>query len=128
MKKSRQCFLRLFLSLVLLISSIPGVNQGVNSFAQQDQKKEPEVQQGGPQKEETDTIVRPKKEAPPKKRRLNPKKPTGDKPEDNFTLSVEIELVNLDVSVTDKKGNFIPNLSPKNRSEEHTSELQSHSE
>ncbi|PYV86773.1 MAG: VWA domain-containing protein [Acidobacteria bacterium] len=114
MKKSRQCFLRLFLSLVLLISSIPGVNQGVNSFAQQDQKKEPEVQQGGPQKEETDTTVRPKKETPPKKRRLNPKKPSGDKPEDNFTLSVEIELINLDVAVTDKKGNFIPNLGQKN--------------
>jgi len=114
MKKSRQCFLRLFLSLVLLISSIPGVNQGVNSFAQQDQKKEPEVQQGGPQKEETDTTVRPKKETPPKKRRLNPKKPSGDKPDDNFTLSVEIELINLDVAVTDKKGNFIPNLGQKN--------------
>jgi VWFA-related protein len=114
MKKSRQCFLRLFLSLVLLISSIPGVNQGVSSLAQQDQKKEPEVQQGGPQKEETDTTVRPKKETPPKKRRLNPKKPSGDKPEDNFTLSVEIELVNLDVAVTDKKGNFIPNLGQKN--------------
>jgi Ca-activated chloride channel family protein len=114
MKKSFRCFLRIFLSFVLLISSVPGLNPEVTSLAQEEQKKEPEVQQGGPQKEETDTVVRPKKEAPPKKRRLNPKKPTGDKPEDNFTLSVEIELVNLDVSVTDKKGNFIPNLGQKN--------------
>jgi len=114
MKKSRQGFLGIFLSFALLISSVPGLNRAATGLAQQDQKKEPDAQQGGPQKEDTDTVVRPKKDTPPKKRRLNPKKPTGDKPEDNFTLSVEIELINLDVSVTDKKGNFIPNLTTKN--------------
>ncbi len=83
-------------------------------FAQQDQNKPPEDLKGGPNKQDTDTVVHPKREAPPKKRRLTPKKPTGDKPDDNFTLSVDIELVNLDVCVTDKNGNFIPNLSQKN--------------
>jgi Ca-activated chloride channel family protein len=117
MKRIGDCFLRILMSLALLVMSFPEASQSATNslLTQQDQNnKEPQVQQGGPSKEETDTVVRPKKEAPPKKKRLTPKKPTGDKPDENFTLSVEIELVNLDVSVTDKKGNFIPNLNQKN--------------
>ena len=79
---------------------------------EQTPKKEPEP--GGPKQTESDTVIGPKKQAPPKKKRISPKKPAGEKPDDNFTLAVEIELVNLDVVVTDKKGNFIPNLTAKN--------------
>lgn len=79
---------------------------------EQNQEKKPET--AGPRQAESDTVIGPKKQAPPKKKRISPKKPAGDKPDDNFTLSVEIELVNLDVVVTDKRGNFIPNLTAKN--------------
>ena len=112
MKRTPHQILRISLSVSLLLTS--GFPLGSTSFAQQDQNKSPETSKEGPGQQDTDTVVRPKKEAPPKKRRLTPKKPTGDKPEDNFTLSVDIELVNLDVSVTDKHGNFIPNLGQKN--------------
>src|SRR5215510_201595 len=80
----------------------------------QEQTPEKKTEPGGPKQTESDTVIGPKKQAPPKKKRISPKKPAGDKPDDNFTLAVEIELVNLDVVVTDKKGNFIPNLTSKN--------------
>ena len=114
MKRISHHFFRIFLSIAVLFTSVPEFSLWSRSFAQQDQNKPPETSKEGPGQQDTDTVVRPKKEAPPKKRRLTPKKPTGDKPEDNFTLSVEIELVNLDVSVADKHGNFIPNLNQKN--------------
>jgi Ca-activated chloride channel family protein len=106
--------LRVFLSTSLLLTSFPGTPIRILSFSQQDQNKPPEAPKEGPGQQDSDTVVRPKKEAPPKKKRLTPKKPTGDKPDENFTLSVDIDLVNLDVSVTDKRGNFIPNLNQKN--------------
>jgi len=81
---------------------------------QQEQTPKKESEPGGPKQTESDTVIGPKKQAPPKKKRISPKKPAGEKPDDNFTLAVEIELVNLDVVVTDKKGNFIPNLTAKN--------------
>jgi VWFA-related protein len=73
-------------------------------------------EQKGPKTADTDTVVGNKK-APPMKKRATPKKPAGsatEKPDDKYTLSVEIELVNLDVVVSDKRGNFIPNLTQKN--------------
>jgi VWFA-related protein len=81
---------------------------------QQEQAPEKKSEPGGPKQAESDTVIGPKKQAPPKKKRISPKKPAGDKPDENFTLAVEIELVNLDVVVTDKRGNFIPNLTAKN--------------
>jgi VWFA-related protein len=81
---------------------------------QQEQTPKKESEPGGPKQTESDTVIGPKKQAPPKKKRISPKKPAGEKPDENFTLAVEIELVNLDVVVTDKKGNFIPNLTAKN--------------
>ncbi|MFN8007840.1 MAG: VWA domain-containing protein [Terriglobia bacterium] len=74
------------------------------------------AEQKGPQPAETDTVVGTKK-APPPKKRATPKKPVGapaGKSDDQYTLSVEIELVNLDVVVSDKKGNLIQNLAQKN--------------
>ncbi len=81
---------------------------------QQEQSQEKKSEPGGPKQTESDTVIGPKKQAPPKKKRISPKKPAGDKPDENFTLAVDIELVNLDVVVTDKRGNFIPNLTQKN--------------
>ena len=72
------------------------------------------VNKGGPQQRQSDPVIVRKKKPKPRKRRLNPARPKGSKPEDNFTLAVDIELINLDVVVTDKKGNFIPELTAKN--------------
>jgi VWFA-related protein len=81
------------------------------------EKSTPEPQvQGGPNQAETDTLAGPKKKptAPKKKRATAPKPQGAPKTEDDFTLSVEVEIVNLDVVVTDKGGRFIPNLIEKN--------------
>ncbi len=73
------------------------------------------VEKGGPQQQQSDPVIVRKRKPRPRKRRLNPARPKGSKPEDNFTLAVDIELVNLDVVVTDKKtGNFIPELAAEN--------------
>ena len=72
------------------------------------------VNKGGPQQQQSDPVIVRKRKPKPRKRRLNPARPKGSKPEDNFTLAVDIELINLDVVVTDKKGNFIPELTAKN--------------
>jgi Ca-activated chloride channel homolog len=119
MKKQLHTLFRIFLSQALVISSF---TMGLLSLSAgplqqepaQKQKEEQKAEQGGPKQAETDTLIGPKKQQVPKKKRITPKKPAGDKPEENFTLSVEIELVNLDVVVTDKRGNFIPNLTQKN--------------
>ncbi len=78
---------------------------------EQESKK---VERGGPQQQQSDPVVVRKRKPQPRKRRLNPARPKGAKPEDNFTLAVDIELVNLDVVVTDKRGNFIPELTARN--------------
>jgi VWFA-related protein len=100
-----------FLTLALLTAGDGWFSAGPWQQEQSQQKKSEPV---GPKQTESDTVIGPKKQAPPKKKRISPKKPTGDKPDENFTLAVDIELVNLDVVVTDKRGNFIPNLTQKN--------------
>jgi len=72
-------------------------------------------EQGGPQNTETDTVAVPKKGPTPKKKRVTVPKPEGaPKTDDSYTLAVDVELVSLDVVVTDKAGRFIPNLGEKN--------------
>lgn len=107
-----RCFLIMALVVGSLISFAPYRFSLIAQEAKDQESKSEE--QVGPQRQDTDTVIGPKKAPPQKKRRITPKKPTGDKPEDNFTLTVELELVNLDVVVTDKKGNFIPNLGQRN--------------
>lgn len=113
MEKRFQILLRLALSLILGSSPLTSSWAGLSARPLQEQP-ENKTEQGGPRQTETDTVIGTRKPAPPKKKRVTPKKPAGDKPEENFTLSIEIELVNLDVVVTDKRGNFIPNLSQRN--------------
>ena len=104
----------LLASLLFFALLIASENWFAAGPLQQEQTPKKESEPGGPKQTESDTVIGPKKQAPPKKKRISPKKPPGEKPDDNFTLAVEIELVNLDVVVTDKKGNFIPNLTAKN--------------
>lgn len=111
MKQPVSTVLRFFLALWLALSPISG---SLSAAPLQETPAEKREEKGGPKQTESDTVIGPKKQAPPKKKRITPKKPSGDKAEENFTLSVEIELVNLDVVVTDKRGNFIPNLTEKN--------------
>jgi Ca-activated chloride channel homolog len=111
--KHGRIFLRIVLSLVLVFCLLLPRSLSARP-PQQEPAQEKPAEKGGPSQAESDTVVGSKKQQPPKKKRITPKKPAGDKPEENFTLSVDIELVNLDVVVTDKKGNFIPNLSQKN--------------
>jgi VWFA-related protein len=105
---------RLLACLLTLVLLVGTQHWFAASPSPQEQTPEKKTEPGGPKQTENDTVIGPKKQAPPKKKRISPKKPTGDKPDDNFTLSVEIELVNLDVVVTDKRGNFVPNLTEKN--------------
>lgn len=104
----------LLASLLIFALLIASENWFAAGPLQQEQTPKKEPEPGGPKQTESDTVIGPKKQAPPKKKRISPKKPAGEKPDDNFTLAVEIELVNVDVVVTDKKGNFIPNLTAKN--------------
>jgi VWFA-related protein len=82
--------------------------------AKEEAQEGKEVKRGGPQQPQSDPVVVRKRKPKPRKRRLNPARPKGSKLDDNFTLAVDIELVNLDVVVTDKRGNFIPNLTARN--------------
>jgi len=104
----------LLASLLIFALLIASENWFAAGPLPQEQTPKKESEPGGPKQTESDTVIGPKKQAPPKKKRISPKKPAGEKPDDNFTLAVEIELVNVDVVVTDKKGNFIPNLTAKN--------------
>src|ERR1035438_2584446 len=84
---------------------------------------------GGPQNDVGPYVVPKKKEEPPPPAPERPKK-IDNMP--NYSISVEVPLVNLDVLVTTKDGGqTVPGLRQENfkifedRSEEHTSELQS---
>lgn len=115
MKESFQLVRRGLLAFLLIFALLSATEDWFAAGPlQQEQAPEKKSEPRGPKQAESDTVIGPKKQAPPKKKRISPKKPAGDKPDDNFTLAVEIELVNLDVVVTDKRGNLIPNLTAKN--------------
>lgn len=98
--------------LVALFWFLPGE---VGAQENSSKSAQDRIEQGGPQKTETETVATPKKAPAPKKKRVTTPKPEGaPKTEDNFALAVDVDLVNLDVVVTDKQGRFIPNLTEKN--------------
>lgn len=74
------------------------------------QKQEPPPEAGGPQTEVGPIAVPKKKEEPP------PEKPRPRKQEqlEDFSLRVDVPLVNVDVLVTTKDGQFIPGLKAEN--------------
>lgn len=104
----------LVLGLVLGGSRLSAGPEGEGPSQPEREDETRKVERGGPQQRQSDPVIVRKRKPRPRKRRLNPARPKGSKPEENFTLAVDIELVNLDVVVTDKKGNFIPELTAKN--------------
>lgn len=116
-------------SISLLIILVLNLSSGVIFLKGNDsQKKEgiPEDKkaeqqkiqdQKGPQQQISDPVIIRKKKPTIRKSRLRPTRPKRAKKtklEDNFTLAVDVDLVNLDVVVTDRSGNFIPNLKVNN--------------
>ena len=104
----------LALGLVLGGSRLSAGPEGKEPSQPERGEESGKVERGGPQQRQSDPVIVRKRKPRPRKRRLNPPRPKGSKPEENFSLAVDIELVNLDVVVTDKKGNFIPELTARN--------------
>lgn len=74
------------------------------------QKQEPPPEAGGPQTEVGPIAVPKKKEEPPPEE----PRPRKQEPLEDFSLRVDVPLVNLDVLVTTKDGQFIPGLKAEN--------------
>ena len=113
----------LLIILVLNLSSGVIFLKGNDSQKKEDLPEEKKAEQQkiqdqkGPQQQISDPVIIRKKKPTIRKRRLRPTRPKRAKKtklEDNFTLAVDVDLVNLDVVVTDKRGNFIPNLAVSN--------------
>lgn len=104
----------LVLGLVLGGSRLSAGPEGKEPSQPERGEESRKAERGGPQQRQSDPVIVRKRKPRPRKRRLNPARPKGSRPEENFALAVDIELVNLDVVVTDKKGNFIPALTARN--------------
>lgn len=78
--------------------------------AQQQPSPQPD-EAGGPQNEVGPMAIPQKKEEPPPERPKPPKKPEGMP---DYSLRVEVPLVNVPVLVTTKEGQFIPGLKAEN--------------
>jgi VWFA-related protein len=74
------------------------------------QKQEPPPEAGGPQTEVGPIAVPKKKEEPPPEK----PRPRKQEPLEDFSLRVDVPLVNVDVLVTTKDGQFIPGLKAEN--------------
>ncbi len=115
----------LLLTALLLVpgSLLPaqtGSSSSSNSGSQQQQKpqqQQPPAQQeapaeaGGPQGEVNPVAVPKKKEIPPEPPKRTVKNPEGMP---DYTLHVNVPLVDVDVMVTTKNGEFIPGLKKEN--------------
>ncbi len=115
----------LLLTALLLVpgSLLPaqtGSSGSSNSGSQQQQKpqqQQPPAQQevpaeaGGPQGEVNPVAVPKKKEIPPEPPKRTVKNPEGMP---DYTLHVNVPLVDVDVMVTTKNGEFIPGLKKEN--------------
>ena len=95
-------------ALVLAQSQAPPQNQS-SSGSQTTQ--EPPSEAGGPQGDTGPYAVPKKKEEPPPPPPERPKKVEGVP---NYSVTVDVPLVNLDVMVTTKDGHFIPGLKANN--------------
>jgi VWFA-related protein len=78
---------------------------------QQQPSEPPPAEAGGPQNDVGPMAIPKKKEEPPPERPKPPKKPEG-MPE--YSLRVDVPLVNVPVLVTTKQGQFIPGLKAGN--------------
>ena len=76
-------------------------------------QQRPSQETSGPRQETGGTIIAPKPSRTPQP--MEPlETPEKLNPDETFALSVVTELVNFDVVVTDKNGNFIPSLEESN--------------
>ncbi len=82
-----------------------------SSPSAQQQPAEPPAEAGGPQNDVGPMAIPKKKEEPPPEKPKPPKKPEG-MPE--YSLRVDVPLVNVPVLVTTKEGQFIPGLKAEN--------------
>ncbi len=71
--------------------------------------QDPNAQQG-PVPQVGETVVVPRGDGPPRKQK---KKKPGEG-EDNYSIAVNVDLVNFDAQVEDNNGNFIPGLKKEN--------------
>ena len=96
-------------ALVQAQTQAPPPNQGSNT--QQAPGQEPPPEAGGPQTDVGPYAVPKKKEEPPPPPPEKPK-PVPGMPD--YSVQVNVPVVNLDVLVTTKDGHFIPNLKAEN--------------
>lgn len=85
--------------------------------SQSGQGQQPSASQTGPASQPGETVLVPKKAAPPSAATApapDEKKPQKINPKDVYTLSTATNLVNVDVLVTDRDGNPIPSLTKTN--------------
>jgi len=107
------------LALVLLLASVLGAAahaQGTGSTTTQQPPANPNKQEappeaGGPQSDVGPYVVPKKKEEPPPPPPEKPKKIEGMP---DYSIKVDVPIVNLDVLVTTKDGQFIPGLHQEN--------------
>ena len=101
--------LALLAAVVCVLMALPALAQ-TQPPPPTGQKQEPPPEAGGPQTEVGPIAVPKKKEEPPPEER----RPRKQEPLEDFSLRVDVPLVNLDVLVTTKDGQFIPGLKAEN--------------
>jgi VWFA-related protein len=106
------------LAIALLLAAIQPMQVFAQDTAPQSQqppanpnKQETPPEMGGPQNDTGPYVIPKKKEAPPPPAPEKPKKIEGMP---DYSIKVDVPLVNLDVLVTTKDGQFIPGLKQEN--------------
>jgi VWFA-related protein len=97
--------------VAVVIWALPLVAQSNAPATQQQTTEPPPPEAGGPQNDVGPMAIPKKKEEPPPEKPKPPKKPEG-MPE--YSLHVDVPVVNLPVLVTTKEGQFIPGLKADN--------------
>jgi VWFA-related protein len=107
-----------YLAVLILVLVPAGISQAPNSNAgQQPPAQQPGSQQapppaaGGPEGDIGPTAIPKKKETPPEAPPPKPKTPEGVP---DYSLRVDVPVVNVDVTVRTDKGDFIPGLKKEN--------------
>src|ERR1043165_67983 len=108
-----------FSTIPLMILALTFLTMGVPRLPAQDQsgsatsgqKQETPPEAGGPQNDVGPYVIPKKKEEPPPPPPEKPKKIEGMP---DYSLKVDVPLVNVDVSVISKDGQFIPGLKQDN--------------
>jgi VWFA-related protein len=97
--------------LIAGVLVLPLAGQSSATATQQQPSTEPPPAAGGPQNDVGPMAIPKKKEEPPPEKPKPPKKPEGMP---DYSLRVDVPLVNVPVLVTTKEGQFIPGLKADN--------------